>query len=247
MSLKENIVFGINPVLELLRSNPRRVRKILIAEGRSGKVLEEIYSLMRAGSVPFQKLPRQALKKYKTENHQGIIAIVSPSEYYDEEELLNLAAIKPSSISIILDGIEDPRNLGSILRTAECASVDAVFIPEKRSVGLTETVAKTSAGAIEYVKVARAKNINRLIDKMKEKGIWVIGTDVKAQTNYTSWDWNRKTALVLGSEGKGLHELTKQKCDTLVKIPIYGRINSLNVAVAAGIILYEILRQRKKN
>ncbi|MCS6874292.1 MAG: 23S rRNA (guanosine(2251)-2'-O)-methyltransferase RlmB [Pyrinomonadaceae bacterium] len=240
----ERIICGVNPVLELLRSNPQKVTKVFISEGRTGKLLDEIYYLLRSNNIPFQKTPRQALKKYTNQSHQGVIAIVSPSTYHSEEDLLSKIAQKPTSISIILDGIEDPRNFGSILRTAECAGVDAVFIPERRSVGVTEVVAKTSAGAVEYVPIARSSNINRLIEKMKKNNIWVVGTDAKAEIEYTAWKWDAKTALVLGSEGKGLHELTRKKCDALVKIPVFGKIESLNVAVAAGVILYEIIRQR---
>lgn len=241
---KEKIIFGLNPVLESLRSNPQKIRKILVAEGRSGVSLEEIISLTRLHNIPLQKISRHALNKYTNQNHQGIVALVSSSDYVDEEELLGMLAQKPQSLSLILDGIEDPRNFGAILRTAECAGVDAVFIPERRAVGLTETVAKTSAGASEYIKVARVKNINNLIEKLKQIGVWIVGADAKADKIYTEWDWTGKCALVLGSEGKGIHHLTKQKCDVLVKIPILGRIESLNVSVAAGVILYEAIRQR---
>jgi 23S rRNA (guanosine2251-2'-O)-methyltransferase len=136
--------------------------------------------------------------------------------------------------------------LGAILRTVECAGADGVFIPERRAVGLTETVAKSSAGATEYVKVAKVANINRLIDELKEHNIWVVGASGDAEMNYTDWDWTNSSALVLGGEGKGLHRLTAEKCDVLVKIPMHGKIESLNVSVASGVILFEIVRQRNK-
>jgi len=141
--------------------------------------------------------------------------------------------------------VEDPRNLGAILRGVECAGADSVFIPERRAVGLTETVAKSSAGATEYVKVAKVANINNLIDRLKEHNIWVVGAGGEAETIYTEWDWTQSSALVLGGEGKGLHRLTAEKCDALVKIPMLGRIESLNVSVAAGVILFEAVRQRR--
>jgi 23S rRNA (guanosine2251-2'-O)-methyltransferase len=144
-----------------------------------------------------------------------------------------------------LDGIEDPRNLGAVLRTAECAGVHGVFTPQRRAVGLTETVAKTAAGALEYVRVARVTNLSRLIEQLKERKIWVVGTMADAQRNYTEWDWTLPTAIFLGSEGTGLHRLVRERCDTLVRIPVLGHLESLNVAVAAGVVLYEALRQRR--
>jgi 23S rRNA (guanosine2251-2'-O)-methyltransferase len=144
----------------------------------------------------------------------------------------------------VLDGVEDPRNLGAVLRSVEGAGAGGVFIPERRAVGLTETVAKSSAGAIEYVKVAKVANINRLIEELKERNIWTIGTSADAEISYTDWDWTQASALILGGEGKGLHRLTAEKCDVLVKIPMYGKIESLNVSVACGVILFEAKRQR---
>ena len=145
---------------------------------------------------------------------------------------------------LVLDGIEDPRNLGAILRTAECAGASGVFIPERRAAGLNETVAKASAGAVEYLPVARVTNLSVLIRQLKERNVWVVGTAADARSDYSEWDWTRPTAIVLGAEGSGLHRLVRENCDQLVKIPVHGRIESLNVSVASGIILYEALRQR---
>ena len=181
-------------------------------------------------------------------NHQGVIAFVASADYYPAGKLLDEIYQKVKAnekpLIVILDGVEDPRNLGAILRTIECAGADGVFIPERRAVGLTETVAKSAAGAIEYVKIAKITNVNRLIDELKEHNIWVIGTSGEAKTDYTDWDWRVPCALILGGEGKGLHRLTAEKCDALVKIPMRGRIESLNVSVAAGVILFEAIRQR---
>jgi 23S rRNA (guanosine2251-2'-O)-methyltransferase len=145
---------------------------------------------------------------------------------------------------VALDGVEDPRNLGAIIRTVECVGADGVFIPERRAVGLTDVVAKASAGAVEHVAVARVVNMSRLIEDLKKRNIWTIGTSADAKTNYTDWDWTLPCAIVLGSEGEGLHRLVRERCDALVRIPILGKIESLNVSVAAGVILYETLRQR---
>jgi 23S rRNA (guanosine2251-2'-O)-methyltransferase len=147
----------------------------------------------------------------------------------------------------VLDGVEDPRNLGAIIRVVECSGADGVIIPERRAVGLTETVAKSSAGAVEYVKVAKVQNLNKLIDELKSRDIWVVGTAATGEMSYDEWDWTRPSALILGGEGSGLHRLVAENCDVLVNIPMYGKIDSLNVSVAAGVILFEARRQREEN
>jgi 23S rRNA (guanosine2251-2'-O)-methyltransferase len=181
-------------------------------------------------------------------NHQGVIAFVAAANYTDADKLLEEISAKIKAgekpLLVILDGVEDPRNLGAILRTCECAGVEGVFIPERRAVGLNETVAKSSAGATEYVKVAKVTNLNRLIEDLKERNVWVVGTSLETEKSYSSWDWTQPTALVMGSEGKGLHRLVAENCDILFKIPMRGKIESLNVSVATGVILFEALRQR---
>jgi len=243
------LIFGVLPVLEALRAKNRRVEKILIAEGAHEKRLHEILTLARQNGVQFQKIPRSDLSRFvePRANHQGIIAFTAAADYLDAEQLLAEITEEENSLSVVLDGVEDPRNLGAILRTVECAGASGVFIPERRAVGLTETVAKSSAGATEYVKVAKVANINRLIEELKEKNVWVVGTSADAKIDYTDWDWSRSSALVLGGEGKGLHRLTAEKCDVLVKIPLLGKIESLNVSVACGVILFEAVRQRVKS
>jgi 23S rRNA (guanosine2251-2'-O)-methyltransferase len=240
------LIFGVLPVLEALRAGNRPIEKILVAEGTHEKRLSELFDLAREKRVPFQKIPRSNLSRFVEPgaNHQGLIAFVAAADYADAEELFEEIAAKDDALAVILDGVEDPRNLGAILRTVDCAGADGVFIPERRAVGLTETVAKTSAGATEYVKIAKVTNISRLIDDLKERNVWTVGTSAEAEMDYTDWDWKQKSALVLGSEGKGLHRLVAEKCDVLVKIPLLGKIESLNVSVAAGVILYEALRQR---
>lgn len=243
------LIFGVSPVFELLRANSRRIEKIYIADGAQERRLAENVKLAREKNIKIRKVSREELSKIAGEdaNHQGIIAFTSPAEYANADELLKEIAAKENSLTVILDGIEDPRNLGAILRTAECAGADGVFIPERRAAHLTETVVKTSAGATEHIKIAKATNLNRLIEELKENHIWTVGTSMDAEINYTDWDWTTPSALVLGSEGKGLHRLTAEKCDILVKIPLLGNIESLNVSVAAGVILYEAVRQRAKD
>ncbi len=242
-------IFGVLPVLEALRAQNRRIEKILIADGAHEKRLHEILILARENGVPFQKVPRPNLAKFSVEavNHQGVVAFVASADYVESDALFNEITGGENSLSVILDGVEDPRNLGAILRTVECAGASGVFIPERRAVGLTETVAKSSAGATEYVKVAKVASVNRLIDRLKEKNVWIVGTSADAEIDYTDWDWTRASALVLGGEGKGLHRLTAEKCDVLVKIPLLGRIESLNVSVACGVILFEAIRQRSQS
>jgi len=220
------------------------VDKIVIAEGVHEKRLSEIFDLARGKGVIVSRIPRHRLNDLIGEgaNHQGVIAFTSSAAYADAEEILSV--IGDRTLLLVLDGVEDPRNLGAILRAAECAGVDGVLIPERRSVGLTDTAVRSSAGAIEYIKVAKVPNLNRLIEELKGRNVWVVGTSADAEIDYSEWDWSRPAALVLGSEGKGLHRLVAENCDVLVKIPMYGKIQSLNVSVAAGVILFEARRQR---
>lgn len=241
-------LYGIKPVLEALRAD-RTINEILIANGSRHDRLSDLLELARAKSIPVSRTPRVGLDRIaRSSHHQGVVARVSAARYADEDELLESIAARVGSevepLVLALDGIEDPRNLGAILRTAECAGVHAVFVPERRAVGLTETVAKTAAGAIEHIAVARVTNLSRLIDQLKERDVWVVGTATDAAMSYTEWDWTRGSAVVFGGEGSGLHRLVRKRCDALVHIPVIGRIESLNVSVAAGVVLFEALRQR---
>jgi 23S rRNA (guanosine2251-2'-O)-methyltransferase len=240
-----SLVYGLLPVLEALKADNRRIDKVLLAQGSQEKRLSEIIDLCRSRSILFNWAPREAFAKYVEPdvNHQGVLAFTAAADYVDTDDILANAGETP--LMLILDGVEDPRNLGAILRAAECAGVDGVIIPERRAAGLTDTVAKSSAGAIEYVKVAKTVNLNRFIEKLKEQNIWVVGTSTDAQMDHYDWDWTRPSALVLGGEGSGLHRLVAENCDMLVKIPMYGKIDSLNVSVAAGVILFEARRQRE--
>jgi 23S rRNA (guanosine2251-2'-O)-methyltransferase len=195
------------------------------------------------------RVPRNAIDRLLPGvTHQGIVARVAAAKYSDADDLLDELAREVTGgrppLVLGLDAVEDPRNLGAILRTAECAGVNGVFIPERRAVGLTGTVAKTAAGALERVPVARVINLVQLIEQLKQRNIWVIGAAAEGTSEYTEWDWTVPSALFLGSEGSGLHRLVRERCDALVRIPVRGQIESLNVSVAAGVILYEALRQR---
>ena len=244
---RPGLIFGVLPVLEALRSNARRVEKIVVAEGARMHRLSEIFDLAREHRIIVDRAGAERLSGLAGpgNNHQGVIAFAASADYVDSDEILD--AIEGEALIVLLDGVEDPRNLGAVLRTADCAGAHGVFIPERRAVGLNETVAKSSAGAIEHVKVAKVTNLNRLIDELKSRDIWVIGTSGEAESSYTDWDWTRPSALVMGSEGAGLHRLVAENCDALVKIPMYGRIESLNVSVAAGVVLFEARRQRDAN
>lgn len=241
------LIYGLLPVLEALRAESRGIDKVLLADGAKEKRLSEIVELCRSRSIPFNWVPRETFAKHLDSglNHQGVLAFTAAADYVQIDHILENPGETP--LILILDGVEDPRNLGAILRVAECASVDGVIIPERRAVGLTDTVAKSSAGAIEYVKVAKTPNLNRFIEQLKEQNVWVVGTSMDAEMEYSDWDWTRPSALVLGGEGGGLHRLVAENCDVLVKIPMYGKIDSLNVSVAAGVILFEARRQRAKD
>lgn len=243
-------LYGVLPVLEALRAGSRRVERVTIAEGAHESRLHELFEAARAAGVPVRRAPRAEVQRIAAAgvNHQGVVASVAAAAYHDAEELIEELAARVGTLApplvIVLDGVEDPRNLGAIIRTAECAGVDALFVPERRAVGLTETVAKSAAGALEYLPVARAQNIARLIEDFKARGIWTIGTDAEANIDYTDWDWTQPCALLFGGEGAGLRRLVRERCDALVRIPLRGHITSLNVSVAAGIVLYEAVRQR---
>jgi len=241
-----SIIYGALPVLEALKAENRRIDRVLIVEGARENRLTEILDICRARSIAFSRVPRETFAKNVDPgvNHQGVLAFAASADYVDVSEILNSRGETP--LIVVLDGVEDPRNLGAILRVAECAAVNGVVIPERRAVGLTDTVAKSSAGAIEYVKVAKTVNLNRFIEELKSRDIWVVGTAADAKMDHSDWDWTRPSALVLGGEGGGLHRLVAENCDVLVKIPMYGKIDSLNVSVAAGVILFEARRQRAK-
>jgi 23S rRNA (guanosine2251-2'-O)-methyltransferase len=246
---EQNVVYGVNAVLEALRAGKRQVETITILQSARPDRLKAVLDLAREKGVPVQRVPRLDLDRRSGEaRHQGVVARIAAAHYADADELLERLAARVGTpdppLALGLDGIEDPRNMGSIVRTAECAGVHGVFIAERRAVGLTGVVAKVAAGALEYVPVARVTNLVRLIEQLKERNIWVIGAAADAKQLHTEWDWTLPAAIFLGSEGHGLHRLVREHCDTLVRIPVAGKLDSLNVSVAAGVLLYEARRQR---
>jgi 23S rRNA (guanosine2251-2'-O)-methyltransferase len=244
-----SVVYGVNSVLEALRAGKRSIDSITILESARPDRLKLLLDLARQHRVPVHRVPRLDLDRNLGEvRHQGVMARIAAARYTDADELIETLASRVGGsdppLALGLDSIEDPRNMGSILRTAECAGVHGVFIPERRAAGLTDVVAKVAAGALEYVPVARVTNLVRLIEQLKERNIWVVGAAGDVQQTYTEWDWRLPSAIILGNEGQGLHRLVRENCDTLVRIPVLGHLESLNVYVAAGILMYEARRQR---
>ena len=243
-----NCIYGLAPALEALRAGRRPVRKLLLAAGTQPARFVELLAAARHAGVAVERRERRELDEItRGANHQGVVALFaaagrSGGAYVPAEEILSALGDPP--LVVLLDNIEDPHNLGAILRTCEGAGVDGVFIPEHRAAGLNETVAKTSAGAVEHVRVARVTNLVPLIAELKDRGLWVVGLEGGGATGYADFDLRLPLALVLGSEGRGLRRLVREKCDAVVSIPMRGRINSLNVSVAAGVVLFEVLRQR---
>lgn len=240
-----DLIEGRNPVIEALK-NGREINKIFVAKGDREGSIRHIVSMARAKGIVVQEVEPARLNSISvTHSHQGIIAFASPVEYVEVEDILASASSKKETPFIVmLDGLTDPHNLGAILRTADAAGVHGVIIPKRRSAGLTATVAKASAGAIEYVPVARVPNIVQAMEKLKKAGLWVAGTDAGADKTLFDTDLKGPIAVVIGSEGEGLGKLVKEKCDFLVSIPMKGRISSLNAATAGAVIMYEIVRQR---
>lgn len=247
--LPEDILIGRNAVIEALK-NTRRVNRVLIAEGAGTQngdgSIGEIIGLAREKKVKFETLPRETIEGIAAgHRHQGVIAYVAPVEYADLDEVVNEAAAKEAPLLILLDGIEDPHNLGAILRTADAVGADGVLLPRHHSVPLNATVAKTSAGAIEYVPVARIGNVAQTLKELKKKGFWVYGADMDGDCDYDKADFTGPVVLIIGSEGQGMARLTRENCDTIVSLPMAGKINSLNASVAGAILMYEVSRQRR--
>jgi 23S rRNA (guanosine2251-2'-O)-methyltransferase len=227
------VLIGIHPVAEALRAK-RPLERVLIARGAGGHRIQEIVDLARAASTPVRFEERGALDRLAgVASHQGVLALGSEKKY---AEIGDVAAT--AELLVVLDGVEDPHNLGAIIRTAHAAGAGAVMIAERRAAGLTETVAKAAAGALEHLPVVRVVNINHTLRELKDRGYFVYGLDERGEMPYDTVAWPAKTVIVMGGEGKGLHELVKKNCDALLKIPMAGKIASLNVSVATGIVLF---------
>ena len=239
-------IVGRNPVIEHLQRGAQVIEKIWIAKGNTHSRIRHIVTMAEEAGVPIQHCTRRELDRLESSvPHQGVIALVSSTRYNDLSSILaKIEHNEHNALLIVLDNIQDPRNLGAILRTAEAVNADAVIIPKNRAVGITAAVHKASAGASTYVPIVKVTNIAHTIDTLKNRGIWVAGAAENASGLYTAADFSVPLCLVLGSEGKGLRRLVKQKCDYLVRLPMFGEINSLNVSVAAGVLLYEVIRQR---
>jgi len=246
MSMSEEIIVGRNSVMEALKSG-RSINKILVAKGQRHGSVREVIGLARSNGLVVQEVDANKLDELSEGmRHQGILALVAPVDYVEVDDILAKAAHagQPPFI-VLLDELEDPHNLGAILRTADAAGAHGVLIPKRRSCPLSATVAKTSAGAVEYVPVARIGNIAQTLEGLKKAGLWVVGADMDGDKDYYEADLTGPLVVVVGSEGKGLGRLTKEHCDFLVRIPMRGNINSLNASVACSLLLYESLRQRE--
>ncbi len=243
-SKQGNIIYGRNPVMEALRSG-REIDRLLIAHGVSGGSVTAIRAKCSARGILIKEISPQKLDYYcGGGNHQGVAVMIASQEYSTVDEILATAEKRHEKPFIIIcDEIEDPHNLGAIIRSAEACGVHGVIIPKRRSASLNATVEKTSAGALAYMRVARVTNIANIIDSLKEKGIWVFGADMDG-TPYTDIDYDVPCAIVIGNEGRGIGTLTSKKCDAVISLPMHGKINSLNASVAAGVLMYEAVRKR---
>lgn len=241
-----NVIFGINAVGESLKARGRAFEWVGVAKERNDLRLQKLIQECRHRSIPVRFLPRVELDRMAgSGSHQGVVAVTSSKQYADLDDVI-AAKRGEHSLIVVLDGVEDPHNLGAIMRTADAAGADGVVIPERRAAGITGTVTKTSAGASEHLPVAKVTNIARTLEELKTKEIWVVGLDERGKQRYDEVDYKMNCAIVLGSEGKGLHDLVGRKCDFLVSIPMLGKVPSLNVSVAAGAVLFEIVRQRRQ-
>ncbi len=227
------VLIGIHPVVEALRAK-RPLERVLIAKGLAGPRIQEVVTLAREAGTPVRFEDRGALDRLSSaKSHQGVVALGAAKQYAELDDVA-----PQSKLLVVLDGVEDPHNLGAVIRTAHAAGAGAVIIPERRAVGLTDTVAKAAAGALEYLPIVRAGNVNQTLRSLKDMGYFIYGIDERGETDYNQVNWSEHSVVVMGAEGKGLHELVKKNCDMLVRIPMAGKIASLNVSVATGIVLF---------
>jgi 23S rRNA (guanosine2251-2'-O)-methyltransferase len=244
-----DVLYGLHPVEEAVRSGGGRLERVILSRERGDARLERLARLCRDSGVRVTLEARDQLTRMaRTDAHQGVLAVVRERSFLTIEDLL---AQQPQSgaqhrFFLALDGVEDPHNLGALLRTADGAGVDGVVLPERRSAPVSATVAKTSAGASEHVRIARVTNLVRSLEQMKQANIWVLGLDERGTPDYTDFDFRTDCVLVLGREGAGLHDLVKRTCDHLLRIPMAGKVSSLNVSVAGAVVMYEAMRQRRQ-
>lgn len=243
--MSHDYIMGKSPVMEALKSK-RDINKILIAESANRGQMQQVIHLAKESHVLVQFVPKKKLDELVEGNHQGVVAQVAAYQYAELDDLFAIAEKRNEApFFLLLDEIEDPHNLGSIMRTADATGVHGIIIPKRRAVGLTATVAKTSTGAIEHVPVVRVTNMARTIEELKERGVWIAGTDAKGSLDYRQFDGTMPLGLVIGSEGKGMGRLIREKCDFLIQLPMAGHVTSLNASVAAAILMYEVFRRRR--
>ncbi len=243
--MSQEIVYGRNAVAELLNSNPDRISKIYFQFNTDEKRILELFIKAKQHQISIGKASNQKLGDLaKTNKHQGVVALTSDVQMVQLDDLLQEESLKPFFF-VLLDNLEDPHNLGAIIRTAECAGATAILLPKDNAIPINSTVHRTSAGAVSHARLCRVGNVAQTIERLKKQGVWVVGTDMKAKKTYTEFDFTMNACIVIGSEGKGMRDLVKKSCDELVSIPMRGKTNSLNASVAAAIMLYEVVRQRQ--
>ncbi|HLF15194.1 MAG TPA: 23S rRNA (guanosine(2251)-2'-O)-methyltransferase RlmB [Bacteroidota bacterium] len=242
-----NLIAGRNPVMEALRAETM-IEKVVVLAGIKGNIIEKIREMAKRRRVPFVEVGKQKFRELVSDTTtQGVVAVVGTKEYVEVGDILAVAERRGEQATVlVLDEIEDPQNLGALIRTAECAGVHGVIIPKHHAASINQTVAKTSAGASEHMPVAKVVNIAATLDELKQKGLWIVGTDTAADREYSEIEYDMPLALVVGNEGKGIRQLVREKCDFLVGIPLYGKVESLNASVAGALLMYEVVRQRKK-
>lgn len=235
-----NKISRLNSVYEIVKVSPHRVHKIMIQKDIKKGRIEEIVELARKQRIPLLYVPKKHLDRMDRK-HQGLIAFVTQKDFSSLDDILKSSE---NPVIILLDGIEDPQNLGAIIRTAVCAGVDGIVLPERRTSGLTDVVARVSVGGLEHIKVAQVTNLARTIDLLKNKGFWVVGAEAGGEKTWDSFDYTGPVALVFGSEGKGIRQLTRENCDIILRLPVKSELGSLNVSAAAAVFMYEVVRQR---
>jgi len=239
-----DVIYGIHAVSEALKSRGRSFQYVGVARERHDQRMQRIIDDCHASGVPVRFVPREQLDRLaRSLSHQGVVAVTSAKQYLDLDDILERRRGEHAFV-VVLDGVEDPQNLGAIIRTADAAGADGLLLPERRATGVTGTVAKASAGASEHLPIARVTNLARSLEEMKSRNLWILGLDERGQQNYDELDYKMDCALVLGAEGKGMHEHVRSRCDFLVRIPVLGQVPSLNASVAA-VVMYEVARRRR--
>ena len=237
-------IFGLRAVIEAIKAG-KDIDKVLIKKDISGDLVAELFQVIKEYGGVSQRVPVERINRITQKNHQGVVAFLSPVAYHNLDDLIpSLFEAGKLPFVVALDGITDVRNFGAIARTCECSGVDAIIIPEKNSVSVNADAVKTSAGALLHIPVVRVKNLNKAIKQLKESGLMIVGATEKGSKNYTTFDYTVPTAIVMGAEDTGISNENLRECDYLAAIPMFGQINSLNVSVAAGILIYEVVRQR---